>query len=54
MNWPRNDHPDDLAAIEATPLLERGLPGTSYDLLKRAAEKRPERTALSVLPDAAN
>ncbi|GHG99956.1 acyl-CoA synthetase [Streptomyces lanatus] len=54
INWPRYDHPDDLAAIEATPLDARGLPGTSYDVLRRAAEQWPERTALTVLPDAAS
>ncbi|MFD5793098.1 acyl-CoA synthetase [Streptomyces diastatochromogenes] len=54
VGWPRYDHPDDLAAIEATPLAERGLPGTSYDLLRRAAGQWPERTALTVLPDAAS
>ncbi|MGW0190880.1 acyl-CoA synthetase [Streptomyces sp. NPDC003362] len=54
MTWPRYDHPDDLAAIEATPLADRGLPATSYDLLRRAAEQWPERTALTVLPDAAS
>ncbi|WP_234343190.1 acyl-CoA synthetase [Streptomyces fulvoviolaceus] len=52
--WPRCDHPDDLTAVEATPLAERGLPGTSYDLLRRAAERWPGRTALTVLPDAAS
>ncbi|MFJ9867941.1 acyl-CoA synthetase [Streptomyces sp. NPDC101165] len=52
--WPRYDHPDDLAAIEATPLAQRGLPATSYELLRRAAEQWPERTALTVLPDAAS
>lgn len=52
--WPRYGHPDDLAGIEATPLAERGLPGTSYDLLCRAAEQWPGRTALAVLPDAAS
>ncbi|MEU9052132.1 acyl-CoA synthetase [Streptomyces sp. NPDC048384] len=50
--WPRYDHPDDLAVIDATPLAARGLPGTSYDMLRRAAEEWPERTALTVLPDA--
>ncbi|MGW6731312.1 acyl-CoA synthetase [Streptomyces sp. NPDC055013] len=54
MAWPRYDHPDDLAVIEATPLAARGLPGTSYDVLRRAAEQWPERTALTVLPDAAS
>jgi fatty-acyl-CoA synthase len=52
--WPRYDHPDDLAVIEAVPLSERGLPATSYDLLRRAAEQWPERIALTVLPDAAS
>ncbi|MGN9755834.1 acyl-CoA synthetase [Streptomyces sp. SD31] len=54
VTWPRYDHPDDLAAIEATPLAARGLPATSYDALRRAAEQWPERTALCVLPDAAS
>ncbi|MEE1765173.1 acyl-CoA synthetase [Streptomyces sp. SP18BB07] len=52
--WPRYDHPDDLAVLEAIPLSERGLPGTSYDLLRRTAEQWPERTALTVLPDGAS
>ncbi|MFG1664369.1 acyl-CoA synthetase [Streptomyces sp. Y7] len=54
MAWPRYDHPDDLAAIEAVPLAARGLPATSYDLLRRAADQWPGRTALTVLPDAAS
>ncbi|MER5939412.1 acyl-CoA synthetase [Streptomyces sp. NPDC001928] len=54
MAWPRYDHPDDLAVIEATPLAARGLPGTSYELLRRAAAQWPEGTALTVLPDAAS
>ncbi|MEV7385474.1 MULTISPECIES: AMP-binding protein [unclassified Streptomyces] len=52
--WPRYDHPDDVPAIEAVPLAARGLPATSYDALRRAAEQWPERTALAVLPDAAS
>ena len=51
--WPVFDGPDDLAAIEAVPLADRGLPGTTYDLLARAAALWPDRVALSVLPDAA-
>ncbi len=51
--WPSYDGPDDLAAIEAVPLAERGLPATTYDALRRAAELWPDRTALSVLPGAA-
>ena len=49
--WPRYDGPGDLAAIEATPLADRGLPGTTYELLVRAARLWPDRVALSVLPD---
>ena len=49
--WPVFDGPDDLAAIEAVPLAERGLPGTTYELLVRAAALWPDRVALSVLPD---
>ncbi|MFZ1285598.1 MAG: acyl-CoA synthetase [Candidatus Phosphoribacter sp.] len=49
--WPTYDGPDDLAAIEAVPLRDRGLPDTAYDLLVRAAALWPTRTALSVLPD---
>ena len=50
--WPAFDGPDDLAAIEGVPLAERGLPGTTYDLLARAAALWPDRVALSVLSDA--
>ena len=50
--WPTYDEPGDLAAIEAVPLADRGLPGTTYELLVRAARLWPDRTALSVLPDA--
>ena len=49
--WPTYDAPADLAAIEAVPLADRGLPGTTYELLVRAAGLWPERVALSVLPD---
>ena len=49
--WPTYDGPGDLAAIEAVPLAERGLPGTTYELLVRAANLWPDRVALSVLPD---
>jgi acyl-CoA synthetase (AMP-forming)/AMP-acid ligase II len=51
--WPTYAAPDDLAAVEAVPLEERGLPGTTYELLVRAAELWPERVAISVLPEAA-
>jgi len=48
--WPDYRHPDDLRAIEAVPLAERGLPESTYTLLTRAAAAWPERTALTVLP----
>jgi fatty-acyl-CoA synthase len=51
--WPPYDGPSDLAAIEAVPLADRGLPGTTYELLVRAADLWPNRVALSVLPDGA-
>lgn len=50
--WPRYAGPEDLAVIEAVPLAARGLPETTYDLLTRAATRWPERTAVTVLPDA--
>lgn len=49
--WPAYDGPRDLAAIEDVPLTDRGLPGTTYELLVRAAGLWPDRVALSVLPD---
>jgi acyl-CoA synthetase (AMP-forming)/AMP-acid ligase II len=49
--WPTYDGPGDLAAIEAVPLADRDLPGTTYELLVRAASRWPDRVALSVLPD---
>jgi acyl-CoA synthetase (AMP-forming)/AMP-acid ligase II len=49
--WPAYDGPHDLAAIEAVPLADRGLPGTTYELLVRAAGLWPDRVALTVLPD---
>ncbi|MFF7891750.1 acyl-CoA synthetase [Streptomyces sp. NPDC007907] len=51
--WPRYRGPDDLPSVEAIPLEARGLPGSTYDLLVRAASTWPDRTALTVLPDAA-
>jgi fatty-acyl-CoA synthase len=50
--WPRYAGPDDLPTIEAVPLAERGLPGSTYTLLARAATLWPDRTAHTVLPDA--
>ena len=49
--WPTYDAPGDLPNIEAVPLADRGLPGTTYELLAGAAGRWPERVALSVLPD---
>ena len=49
--WPPYDGPGDLAAIEAVPLADRGLPDTTYELLVRAADLWPDRVALSVLKD---
>jgi fatty-acyl-CoA synthase len=49
--WPRYAEPADIADIEAVPLAERGLPVSTYALLRRAATLWPDRTALRVLPD---
>ncbi|MER7559536.1 acyl-CoA synthetase [Nocardioides sp. NPDC126508] len=53
MLWPTCDAPGDLTAIEAVPLTARGLPESTYSLLRRAASLWPDRVAVSVLPDAA-
>ncbi|HVQ52247.1 MAG TPA: acyl-CoA synthetase, partial [Mycobacterium sp.] len=50
--WPRYATPADLTDIESIPLTERGLPESTYELLARAARLWPDRTALTVLPDA--
>jgi fatty-acyl-CoA synthase len=50
--WPAYATPDDLAAIEAVPLADRGLPESTYALLNRAATLWPDRVAVCVLPDA--
>lgn len=50
--WPRYAGPDDLADIEAVPLTERGLPDSTYAVLRRAATYWPDRTAVHVMPDA--
>ncbi|MFF2244404.1 acyl-CoA synthetase [Arthrobacter sp. NPDC058130] len=47
--WPRYSGPDDIVDIERTPLSERGLPATTYELLCRAARLWPDRTAAAVL-----
>jgi fatty-acyl-CoA synthase len=50
--WPRYATPADLEDIESIPLAQRGLPESTYALLTRAAALWPDRTALTVLPDA--
>ncbi len=50
--WPAFSGPADLAELERVPLSERGLPASTYELVRRAAELWPERPAASVLPDA--
>ena len=50
--WPRYASPADLKEIESIPLAHRGLPESTYALLARAAALWPERTAVTVLPDA--
>ena len=50
--WPPLQGPSDLAAVERVPLSDRGLPASTYELVRRAAELWPDRPAVSVLPDA--
>ncbi len=50
--WPEAYGPEDLEAIEAVPLADRGLPASTYAALARAAELWPDRTAAICLPDA--
>ncbi|HEY2437371.1 MAG TPA: AMP-binding protein, partial [Solirubrobacteraceae bacterium] len=50
--WPAFSGPANLAEVERIPLHERGLPPTTYGLVRRAAELWPDRPAVSVLPDA--
>jgi fatty-acyl-CoA synthase len=50
--WPSFHGPSDLAAVERVPLSERGLPASTYELVRRAAELWPDRPAVSVLPNA--
>ncbi len=50
--WPRFSEPSDLSVLEQAPLRARGLPANTYELVRRAAELWPNRTAISVLPDA--
>lgn len=50
--WPTYDQPGDLKTIESLALEDRGLPGSTYDVLARAAMLWPDRQALTVLPSA--
>src|ERR1700741_1930808 len=50
--WPRYETEDDLPAIDAVPLSDRGMPATSYAALVRAAELWPDRPAATVLSSA--
>ena len=50
--WPSFHRPSDLAEVERVPLSERGLPASTYELVRRAAELWPDRPAVSVLPNA--
>jgi fatty-acyl-CoA synthase len=50
--WSPASGPDDLARIEQVALADRELPGTSHQLVLRAAERWPDRPAVSVLRDA--
>jgi fatty-acyl-CoA synthase len=50
--WPSLQRPSDLAAVERVPLSDRGLPASTYELVRRAAELWPDRPAVSVLSDA--
>ncbi|MET9629566.1 AMP-binding protein [Lentzea sp. NPDC006480] len=49
--WPRYSAPEDLAEIESVPLADRGLPDSTFALLKRAADLWPHRKAITFLPD---
>ena len=52
--WPDSyGAPDDLARIECTPIKDRDLPRTTYEVLVRGAAQWPDRPALSVMPDGA-
>src|ERR1700752_1374702 len=50
--WPPFTGPSALAEVERVPLSERGLPASTYELVRRAAELWPDRPAVSVLPNA--
>ncbi len=50
--WPEYSTPDDLTTLETQPLSTRGLPETTYDVLRRAVLLWPDRTAITTMPDA--
>ncbi|MFI6742856.1 AMP-binding protein [Nonomuraea sp. NPDC050451] len=45
--------PEDLPLVEAVPLAERGLPASTYDLLRRTATTAPDAPALHLLGEGA-
>jgi fatty-acyl-CoA synthase len=49
--WPASTGPADLAEIERVPLCDRGLPSSTYELVRRAAKLWPARQAVSVMAD---
>lgn len=49
--WPPAAGPSSVDDIERTPLSERGLPESAYELFARAASLWPDRPATSVLAD---
>jgi fatty-acyl-CoA synthase len=48
--WPQFRDAADVPVIEAVPLAERGLPASTYAMLRRAAEAWPHDPAVTVLP----
>ncbi|MFJ7057905.1 acyl-CoA synthetase [Streptomyces microflavus] len=50
--WPVYDQPGALTTVESIALEDRGLPGSTYDVLARAAALWPDRPALTMLPSA--
>ena len=51
--WPAYSGPDDLASIEAVPVRDRHLPASVYDLLRAAAQERPDSVAHRTMRDGA-
>lgn len=52
ISWPQYSRPEDVEAIEAVPLAERGIPESTLAVLRRAGTLWPDRVAISVMPDA--